>query len=57
MIHKSMKTQIADQHDWFIRSARNESGFEDFYMWRNCDASFINNQWVITRYPNNWVKN
>lgn len=26
---------ISDQHDWFLKSARNEPGFEDYFVWRD----------------------
>jgi alpha-amylase len=25
---------ISDQHDWFLKSARREPGFEDYFVWR-----------------------
>jgi alpha-amylase len=26
---------ISDQHDWFLKSARKEPGYEDFFVWRD----------------------
>ena len=26
---------ISDQHDWFLKSARKEPGFEDYFVWRD----------------------
>jgi alpha-amylase len=26
---------ISDQHDWFLKSARKEPGFEDYFIWRD----------------------
>ncbi len=26
---------ISDQHDWFLKSARREAGYEDYFIWRD----------------------
>ncbi|XP_058124503.1 maltase 2-like [Anopheles ziemanni] len=36
----------SDEHDWFVRSLRNEADYRDFYVWRNAAAN--------GREPNNW---
>lgn len=49
----------SDQHEWFIKSARREPGFEDFYVWKDCTAVAIpvNGTFVyeVTNPPNNWI--
>lgn len=40
------------EHEWFKKSERNESGFEDFYIWRNPKIDEISNTPVP---PTNWL--
>lgn len=42
----------SDQHEWFKKSERNESGYEDFYIWRNPKIDEISN---IPIPPTNWL--
>lgn len=37
----------SDEHEWFVKSLRNEGEFRDFYVWRNPGANGV--------VPNNWV--
>ncbi|CRL00644.1 CLUMA_CG013904, isoform A [Clunio marinus] len=39
----------SDEHEWFLKSANNTSGYEDFYIWRDC----FNDVW--SQWPNNWI--
>jgi alpha-glucosidase len=43
----------SDQHDWFKKSAANETGYENYYIWRDCPLENDGTR----RYPNNWVSN
>ncbi|KAL7047366.1 hypothetical protein ACKWTF_002884 [Chironomus riparius] len=43
----------SDQHEWFQKSVRRETGFENFYVWKNCTVENGTN--IITEYPNNWI--
>ncbi|XP_070504536.1 maltase A1-like [Chironomus tepperi] len=40
------------EHEWFKKSERNESGFEDFYIWRNPKIDEVSNTPVP---PTNWL--
>lgn len=40
----------SDQHDWFVKSENNETGFEDYYIWRN--PVF---EGAVRKEPNNWI--
>ncbi|KAG5671325.1 hypothetical protein PVAND_001528 [Polypedilum vanderplanki] len=42
----------SDEHDWFKRSESKESGYEDFYIWRDPKIDEISN---IPVPPNNWM--
>lgn len=42
----------SDQHEWFLMSANRTVGFEEFYIWRDCDIGLDG---VTRDYPNNWV--
>lgn len=41
----------SDEHEWFRKSVRRESGFEDYYVWHNGTVD----QSGKPRPPNNWV--
>ncbi|CAH0393418.1 unnamed protein product [Bemisia tabaci] len=41
----------SDQHEWFKKSVRKESPYDDYYIWR--DASSWNGSEPVP--PNNWV--
>jgi alpha-glucosidase len=46
----------SDEHQWFIKSANRETGYENFYVWKDCEITRdANNTAIITKYPNNWV--
>jgi glycosidase len=40
----------SDEHEWFIKSVRNESKYADYYVWSNGRKNDID-----TYPPNNWV--
>ncbi|XP_030383385.1 maltase 1 isoform X2 [Scaptodrosophila lebanonensis] len=40
----------SDEHEWFIKSAARESGYEDFYVWE--DGKVLENGTRVP--PNNW---
>jgi Alpha amylase, catalytic domain len=42
----------SDLHEWFIKSANRDPGYEDFYVWKDCQVDANNN---VIEYPNNWV--
>lgn len=42
----------SSEHEWFKKSERNESGYEDFYIWRNPKIDEISN---IPVPPTNWL--
>lgn len=42
----------SDEHEWFQKSQRNESGFEDYYIWRTPKIDEISNVAVPI---NNWM--
>lgn len=43
----------SNESDWFVRSAKREPGFEDYYIWANGTQDAQGNQ----QPPNNWVSN
>lgn len=42
----------SDLHEWFIKSARREPGYENYYVWH---PGKFNNQTQKREPPNNWV--
>ena len=42
----------SDEHEWFKKSERRESGYEDFYIWRSGKRDNVSN---IIVPPNNWL--
>lgn len=46
LILEMVPNHTSDQHEWFMKSANREPGYEDFYIWRDC----------LVNPPNNWVR-
>lgn len=44
----------SNKHKWFNNSIASKSGYEDFYVWRNCT---VDDKGVLKQAPNNWVRN
>jgi alpha-amylase len=42
---------ISDQHDWFLKSARKEPGFEDYFIWRDKRPEGWGEAWSKTPNP------
>lgn len=42
----------SDQHEWFIKSANKEPGYEDFYIWH---PGKMNNETGQRSPPTNWI--
>lgn len=42
----------SDEHEWFIKSAANETGYEDFYIWHPGYYNETTNERIP---PNNWL--
>lgn len=45
---------VSDQHSWFIKSAKREVGYEDFFVWRNEMPAGWGQAWGNEPNPN-WV--
>lgn len=41
----------SDQHDWFVRSKNNETGYRNYYVWHDG----IPNGTEKPDLPNNWI--
>lgn len=52
VILEIVPNHTSDQHEWFTKSVNRETGFEDFYIWRNCEL--LNDG--TRRVFNNWVR-
>jgi alpha-glucosidase len=42
----------SDENEWFLRSERNESGYKDYFIWRNPKIDEISNVMIP---PTNWL--
>ncbi len=42
---------ISDQHDWFLKSARQEPGYEDYFIWRDKRPEGWGEAWSKTPNP------
>lgn len=42
---------ISDRHDWFLKSARREPGYEDFFIWRDERPAGWGQAWSNTPNP------
>jgi alpha-glucosidase len=53
LINQHFKAYIySDQHDWFVRSKNNETGYRDYYVWH---PGKVNPDGDRPLLPNNWI--
>jgi glycosidase len=45
----------SDEHEWFMKSARREEPYTDYYIWAKPKNSSGNSSDDTIQPPNNWV--
>ncbi|KAF4519056.1 hypothetical protein B566_EDAN001643 [Ephemera danica] len=45
----------SDEHEWFIKSAKREEPYTDYYVWAKPKNGSVNSTQQIPQPPNNWI--